>query len=64
MLSFFCSSGDYAGLFIGSRLANRWRSALVFAGIFTKIANCADLMKIVFKIKEDDAATGVIATAG
>src|ERR1700685_3827861 len=58
--------GDYAGpCFIGFALgealgAAAWRIA---GGIFTKIADIgSDLMKIVFKIKEDDARNpGVIA---
>ena len=58
--------GDYAGAcFIGFAIGESLgASALRIAGgIFTKIADIgADLMKIVFKIKEDDARNpGVIA---
>ena len=58
--------GDYAGpCFIGFAIGESLgASALRIAGgIFTKIADIgADLMKIVFKIKEDDARNpGVIA---
>ena len=58
--------GEYAGLcFIGFAIgASLGASALRIAGgIFTKIADIgSDLMKIVFKIKEDDARNpGVIA---
>src|SRR5713226_3270653 len=58
--------GDYAGpCFIGFAIGESLGAAAlrVAGGIFTKIADIgADLMKIVFKIKEDDARTpGVIA---
>src|SRR5438477_528569 len=58
--------GDYAGpCFIGFAIGESLGAAAlrVAAGIFTKIADIgADLMKIVFKIKEDDARNpGVIA---
>ena len=57
--------GDYAGACIGFAIGESLgASALRIAGgIFTKIADIgADLMKIVFKIKEDDARNpGVIA---
>ena len=62
-----CSSrGDYAGpCFIGFAIGESLGAAAlrVAGGIFTKIADIgADLMKIVFKIKEDDARNpGVIA---
>src|ERR1700721_3849457 len=57
--------GDYAGAcFIGFAIGESLGAAAlrVAGGIFTKIADIgADLMKIVFKIKEDDARTpGVI----
>ncbi len=57
---------DYAGAcFIGFAIGESLGAAAlrVAGGIFTKIADIgADLMKIVFKIKEDDARTpGVIA---
>ncbi|HYO81793.1 MAG TPA: sodium-translocating pyrophosphatase, partial [Bryobacteraceae bacterium] len=58
--------GDYAGAcFIGFAIGESLGAAAlrVAGGIFTKIADIgADLMKIVFRIKEDDARTpGVIA---
>src|SRR5712672_1372074 len=58
--------GDYAGAcFIGFAIGESIGAAAlrVAGGIFTKIADIgADLMKIVFKIKEDDARNpGVIA---
>ncbi len=58
--------GDYAGAcFIGFAIGESLGAAAlrVAGGIFTKIADIgADLMKIVFKIKEDDARNpGVIA---
>src|SRR3989441_3677498 len=58
--------GDYAGpCFIGFAIGESlWAAALRIAGgIFTKIADIgSDLMKIVFKINEDDARNpGVIA---
>src|SRR5271170_2805347 len=58
--------GDYAGpCFIGFAICESLGAAAlrVAGGIFTKIADIgADLMKIVFKIKEDDARNpGVIA---
>ena len=58
--------GDYAGnCFIGFAIGESLGAAVlrVAGGIFTKIADIgADLMKIVFKIKEDDARNpGVIA---
>src|SRR5258705_2796243 len=58
--------GDYAGpCFIGFAIGESLGAAAlrVAGGIFTKIAEIgADLMKIVFKIKEDDARNpGVIA---
>ena len=58
--------GDYAGpCFIGFAIGESLGAAAlrVAGGIFTKIADIgADLMKIVFKIKEDDASNpGVIA---
>jgi K(+)-stimulated pyrophosphate-energized sodium pump len=58
--------GDYAGTcFIGFAIGESLGAAAlrVAGGIFTKIADIgADLMKIVFKIKEDDARNpGVIA---
>src|ERR1700736_3472984 len=58
--------GDYAGpCFIGFAIGESLGAAVlrVTGGIFTKIADIgADLMKIVFKIKEDDARNpGVIA---
>src|SRR5712692_4604800 len=58
--------GDYAGFcFIGFAIGESLGAAAlrVAGGIFTKIADIgADLMKIVFKIKEDDARNpGVIA---
>src|SRR5262249_37082980 len=63
--------GDYAGpCFIGFAIGESLGAAAlrIAGGIFTKIADIgADLMKIVFKIKEEDARTpGVIAdcTAG
>src|ERR1700687_624776 len=57
---------DYAGpCFIGFAIGESLGAAAlrIAGGIFTKIADIgADLMKIVFKIKEDDARTpGVIA---
>src|SRR5437588_145575 len=59
-------SGDYAGpCFIGFAIGESLGAAAlrVAGGIFTKIADIgSDLMKIVFKIKEDDARNpGVIA---
>src|ERR1700736_5560318 len=59
-------SGDYAGpCFIGFAIGESLGAAAlrIAGGIFTKIADIgADLMKIVFKIKEDDARNpGVIA---
>ncbi len=58
--------GDYAGAcFVGFAVGESLGAAVlrVAGGIFTKIADIgADLMKIVFKIKEDDARNpGVIA---
>ena len=58
--------GDYAGpCFIGFAIGESLGAAAlrVAGGIFTKIADIgSDLMKIVFKIKEDDARNpGVIA---
>src|ERR1700689_2388953 len=58
--------GDYAGpCFIGFAIGESLGAAalLIAGGIFTKIADIgSDLMKIVFKIKEDDARNpGVIA---
>src|SRR6201988_3130749 len=58
--------GDYAGpCFIGFAIGESLGAAAlrIAGGIFTKIADIgADLMKIVFKIKEDDALNpGVIA---
>ena len=58
--------GDYAGpCFIGFAIGESLGAAAlrVAGGVFTKIADIgADLMKIVFKIKEDDARNpGVIA---
>src|SRR6202161_824252 len=58
--------GDYAGpCFIGFAIGESLRAAAlrIAGGIFTKIADIgSDLMKIVFKIKEDDARNpGVIA---
>src|SRR5204862_6358853 len=58
--------GDYAGpCFIGFAIGESLGAAAlrVAGGIFTKIADIgADLMKLVFKIKEDDARNpGVIA---
>src|ERR1700743_3295791 len=58
--------GNYAGpCFIGFAIGESLGAAVlrVAGGIFTKIADIgADLMKIVFKIKEDDARNpGVIA---
>src|SRR5271166_4305820 len=58
--------GDYAGpCFIGFAIGESLGAAAlrIAGGIFTKIANIgSDLMKIVFKIKEDDARNpGVIA---
>ena len=58
--------GDYAGpCFIGFAIGESLGAAAlrVAGGLFTKIADIgADLMKIVFKIKEDDARNpGVIA---
>jgi K(+)-stimulated pyrophosphate-energized sodium pump len=54
--------GEYAGALLSSASPigeSLGASALRIAGgIFTKIADIgSDLMKIVFKIKEDDAAT-------
>src|SRR6202050_4306267 len=59
-------TGDYAGpCFIGFAIGESLGAAAlrVAGGIFTKIADIgSDLMKIVFKIKEDDARNpGVIA---
>src|SRR5438552_1936515 len=59
-------SGDYAGpCFIGFAIGESLGAAAlrIAGGIFTKIADIgSDLMKIVFKIKEDDARNpGVIA---
>jgi K(+)-stimulated pyrophosphate-energized sodium pump len=58
--------GDYAGpCFIGFAIGESLGAAVLrlAGGIFTKIADIgADLMKIVFKVKEDDARNpGVIA---
>jgi K(+)-stimulated pyrophosphate-energized sodium pump len=58
--------GDYAGpCFIGCAIGESLGAAVlrIAGGIFTKIADIgSDLMKIVFKIKEDDARNpGVIA---
>ena len=58
--------GDYAGpCFIGFAIGESLGAAAlrIAGGIFTKIADIgSDLMKIVFKIKEDDARNpGVIA---
>ena len=58
--------GDYAGsCFIGFAIGESLGAAAlrIAGGIFTKIADIgADLMKIVFNIKEDDARNpGVIA---
>ena len=58
--------GDYAGAcFIGFAIGESLAAATlrIAGGIFTKIADIgADLMKIVFKVKEDDARNpGVIA---
>jgi K(+)-stimulated pyrophosphate-energized sodium pump len=58
--------GDYAGAcFIGFAIGESLGAAVlrIAGGIFTKIADIgADMMKIVFKIKEDDARNpGVIA---
>lgn len=58
--------GDYAGpCFVGFAIGESLGAAVlrIAGGIFTKIADIgADLMKIVFKIKEDDARNpGVIA---
>ncbi len=58
--------GDYAGpCFIGFAIGESLGAAAlrIAGGIFTKIADIgADLMKIIFKIKEDDARNpGVIA---
>src|SRR4029434_8982578 len=58
--------GDYAGpCFIGFAIGESLGAAAlrIAGGIFTKIADIgSDLMKIVFKIKEDDARSpGVIA---
>lgn len=58
--------GDYAGAcFIGFAIGESLGAAVlrIAGGIFTKIADIgSDLMKIVFKIKEDDARNpGVIA---
>jgi len=67
MLSIFLLiPGDYAGAcFIGFAIGESLGAAAlrIAGGIFTKIADIgADLMKIVFKIKEDDARNpGVIA---
>ena len=60
------SPGDYAGpCFIGFAIGESLGAAAlrIAGGIFTKIADIgSDLMKIVFKIKEDDARNpGVIA---
>ena len=59
-------SGDYAGpCFIGFAIGESLGASVlrICGGIFTKIADIgSDLMKIVFKIKEDDARNpGVIA---
>jgi K(+)-stimulated pyrophosphate-energized sodium pump len=59
-------NGDYAGpCFIGFAIGESLGAAVlrIAGGIFTKIADIgSDLMKIVFKIKEDDARNpGVIA---
>ena len=65
--SFCCSfRADYAGpCFIGFAIGESLGAAAlrIAGGIFTKIADIgSDLMKIVFKIKEDDARNpGVIA---
>jgi K(+)-stimulated pyrophosphate-energized sodium pump len=67
MLSIFLFiPGDYAGqCFIGFAIGESLGAAAlrIAGGIFTKIADIgSDLMKIVFKIKEDDARNpGVIA---
>jgi K(+)-stimulated pyrophosphate-energized sodium pump len=63
---FLVIPGDYAGAcFIGFAIGESLGAAAlrIAGGIFTKIADIgADLMKIVFKIKEDDARNpGVIA---
>jgi len=63
---FLFISGDYAGpCFIGFAIGESLGAAAlrIAGGIFTKIADIgSDLMKIVFKIKEDDARNpGVIA---
>jgi K(+)-stimulated pyrophosphate-energized sodium pump len=62
----FRSPGDYAGpCFIGFAIGESLGAAAlrIAGGIFTKIADIgSDLMKIVFRIKEDDARNpGVIA---
>src|SRR4029434_1224661 len=58
--------GDYAGVcFLGFAIGESLGAAAlrIAGGIFTKIADIgSDLMKVVFKIKEDDARNpGVIA---
>jgi K(+)-stimulated pyrophosphate-energized sodium pump len=66
LLILLFSPGDYAGpCFIGFAIGESLGAAAlrIAGGIFTKIADIgSDLMKIVFKIKEDDARNpGVIA---
>src|SRR5262249_41669069 len=66
LLILLCIPGDYAGpCFIGFAIGESLGAAAlrIAGGIFTKIADIgSDLMKIVFKIKEDDARNpGVIA---